>query len=93
MKVKVKSSINSVPRFFFPTYSGPSNAFIVDFFAIDTNKLDEKLSSFDFLEAAFRSIPDRDYCILNISTDFLPFPLLKLFTVSMKQFQTQNFIF
>ncbi|KAK6624034.1 hypothetical protein RUM44_010892 [Polyplax serrata] len=79
VRTKIRTSLNGVPRFYFPQYNGSPNAFLIDFFAIDTNRLNEKLSSFDFLTAAFENVPDRDYCVLLIPTDLLPFPLLDMF--------------
>lgn len=81
-KVKIHFSSKATSHFNFPKYNGESNAFVIEYFAIDTHQIDEKLSSFDFLKAAFSYVPEKDYCILVIPTDLLPFPLLDLFVVS-----------
>ncbi|CAH2982849.1 unnamed protein product [Chilo suppressalis] len=60
-------------------FSGPSNAFLLELFAIHQD-YDERYG-FDMLEAAYELFPDRDYCILCLPSNHPPFPLLEHFTL------------
>lgn len=68
-----------------PTYYGQVNAFVLEIFAMKQKmKLRE---SRNFIEAAFESFPDLEYCAILLPSNHVFIPLLHHFMVRSISFQ------